>query len=94
MWDWYQSFVVVCESQREKSKKASPSKGKQASRDAAQEKGKGKDRDVEDEDGQWALETHARFIRALHELDHIGLIRHTGRKKDCVIRTVWEGEYE
>jgi origin recognition complex subunit 3 len=47
-----------------------------------------------DEDGGWRLKTQARFMRALHELDYVGLIRHTGRKKDCVMRTVWEGEWE
>ncbi|KIM52561.1 hypothetical protein SCLCIDRAFT_18127 [Scleroderma citrinum Foug A] len=36
----------------------------------------------------WRLEVQARFIRALHELDYIGFIKHTGRKRDHVLRTV------
>lgn len=36
----------------------------------------------------WRLEVQARFIRALHELDYVGFIKHTGRKRDHVLRTV------
>jgi len=36
----------------------------------------------------WRLEAQARFIRALHELDYVGFIKHTGRKRDHVLRTV------
>jgi origin recognition complex subunit 3 len=129
VWDWYESFVAVCEDQREESKKAAarrkarqggsrsptkasrnksrPSRGTAAS--PVKPKRKGKDvappddddsderdrfRNEEEDDGEWGLQTQARFMRALHELDYIGLIRHTGRKKDCVMRTVWEGEWE
>jgi origin recognition complex subunit 3 len=49
--------------------------------------------DSAEEDG-WNQQVHTRFMRALHELDYVGLIQHTGRKKDCVIRTVWEQEWE
>ena len=43
----------------------------------------------EAEEGQsWRLEAQARFIRALHELDYVGFIKHTGRKRDHVQRTV------
>jgi origin recognition complex subunit 3 len=57
-------------------------------------KGKGKETEVmmgEDEDGEdWKLEVQARFIRALHELDYLGFIKHTGRKRDHVLRTLFE----
>ncbi|PCH37494.1 hypothetical protein WOLCODRAFT_134564 [Wolfiporia cocos MD-104 SS10] len=42
----------------------------------------------EEEVEEWRVEVHARFIRALHELDHMGFVKHTGRKADHVIRTV------
>jgi origin recognition complex subunit 3 len=32
----------------------------------------------------------ARFIRALHELDHMGFVRHAGRKADHITRTVFD----
>ena len=44
----------------------------------------------EEEIEKWRLEVRARFIRALHELDYIGLIKHTGRKADHVMRTVFD----
>jgi hypothetical protein len=122
VWDWYESFATVCETQREKEKTAqSPAKSKKhaaespskrrspakargkPSKSASPTKDKGKEKaDVEGEDSTerdrdeevWTRQTHARFIRALHELDYLGLIRHTGRKKDCVMRTVWEGQWD
>ncbi|KAF7353752.1 Origin recognition complex subunit 3-like [Mycena venus] len=68
--------------------KGSPAKGK----------GKGKGKKVEaeaeaDEDERWKLGVQARFMRALHELDYLGFIKHTsrgggGRKGEYVLRTV------
>jgi origin recognition complex subunit 3 len=42
----------------------------------------------EDEEGKWKMEVQARFMRALQELDYLGLMKHTGRKADHVIKTV------
>jgi origin recognition complex subunit 3 len=44
----------------------------------------------EGEGEEWKLEVQARFIRALHELDYLGFVKHTGRKRDHVMRTVFE----
>ena len=44
--------------------------------------------EAEEELESWRLEVQARFIRALHELDYVGFIKHTGRKRDHVQRTV------
>ena len=46
----------------------------------------------EDEEAEekWKLEVRARFIRALHELDYLGFIKHTRRKRDHVLRTVFD----
>jgi len=63
-------------------------------------KGKGKQKvdeeEEEEEDGEsededkWKREVQARFMRALQELDYLGFIKHTGRKADHVIRTVFD----
>ncbi|KAH9000613.1 origin recognition complex subunit 3 N-terminus-domain-containing protein [Lactarius hatsudake] len=39
---------------------------------------------------EWKMHVQARFMRALHTLDLIGLIKHTGRKADHVMRTVFD----
>ncbi|RPD53750.1 hypothetical protein L226DRAFT_469917 [Lentinus tigrinus ALCF2SS1-7] len=44
----------------------------------------------EEEEEQWKNEVQARFIRALHELDYMGFVKHTGRKPDHVIRTIYD----
>ncbi|EKM78495.1 hypothetical protein AGABI1DRAFT_9633, partial [Agaricus bisporus var. burnettii JB137-S8] len=35
-------------------------------------------------------EIQARFIRSLHELDYLGFLKHTGRRKEHVVRTVFD----
>lgn len=90
VYDWFESFAVVLESQREQlmEDKAngmfSPTKGKGKRKEIVDE-----DRNEVDED-KWKMEVHARFIRALHELDYLGFIKHTGRKADHVQRTVFD----
>ncbi|KAG7095809.1 hypothetical protein E1B28_006509 [Marasmius oreades] len=42
-----------------------------------------------DEEG-WDMQVQARFIRALHELDYMGFIKHTKRKQDSVLRTIFD----
>ena len=49
----------------------------------------GEEADEEAEE-KWKLEVRARFIRALHELDYLGFIKHTRRKRDHVLRTVFD----
>lgn len=100
VWDWFQSFMLVCEGQRERERESrSPAKGqgkRRELRSPTKDKGKGKQKDVdadeESDEEAWKLEVQARFMRALHELDYVGLIKHTGRKADHVMRTIWEGE--
>jgi origin recognition complex subunit 3 len=113
VWDWYQSFALVCEVQREREqggkgkaktdgKEArSPQKSKTKTKTPTKGKVKGKEKELppesEDEvqeegEESWKLQVQARFMRALHELDLLGFIKHTGRKTDHVMRTVWLGE--
>ncbi|KAF5313494.1 hypothetical protein D9611_008637 [Ephemerocybe angulata] len=117
VYDWYEAFQVVLETQREELIKAkapqkkgrkgkeskSPKKKGKAGSESPRKKGKGKQPQVEEEDDEeeqgeaeeeaeekWKLEVQARFIRALHELDYLGFIKHTKRRVDHVLRTVFE----
>ncbi|THU95492.1 hypothetical protein K435DRAFT_966374 [Dendrothele bispora CBS 962.96] len=70
----------------------------EASATRGRSKGKGKARENQASDGEksehseekWNLEVQARFMRALHELDYLGFIKHTGRKPDHVLRTAFD----
>jgi len=104
VYDWFESFAVVLESQRQKMKKerladsaggigSTPRKGR------GKGKSKGKQRQVEadenmeggeEDEEKWKMEMQARFIRALHELDYLGFVKHTGRKADHVLRAVFD----
>lgn len=44
----------------------------------------------DEEEERWKMEVQARFMRSLHELDYLGFIKHTGRKADHVLRTVFD----
>ncbi|EED84139.1 predicted protein [Postia placenta Mad-698-R] len=41
----------------------------------------------------WRIEVQVRFIRALHELDYLGVVKPTGRKADHVVRTLYNVVY-
>ncbi|KAJ7031086.1 hypothetical protein C8F04DRAFT_960819 [Mycena alexandri] len=92
VYDWFDNFRMVLEGQREALEEAASSGGK------TKGKGKGKkvvkkEEDAEEEEEKWKLAVQARFIRALHELDYLGFIKHTsrgggGRKGEFVGRTV------
>ncbi|EPQ51812.1 hypothetical protein GLOTRDRAFT_80817 [Gloeophyllum trabeum ATCC 11539] len=97
VYDWYEAFALELETQRKEMRKrlaaeAGPSTPKK-------NKGKGKARELDeqmemdgedDDEEQWRMQIQARFIRALHELDYAGFIKHTGRKADHVLRTVFD----
>ncbi|KAK7049822.1 Origin recognition complex subunit 3 [Paramarasmius palmivorus] len=74
-------------------KRGSPRKSGSPTKKSAN---KGKQKDVQQEEvdeldeEQWRMQVHARFIRALHELDYLGFIKHTKRKQDHVLRTVFD----
>ena len=103
-YDWFESFAVVLETQKERLKDKKKSQARSPTKHTAKGKGKGKGKGKaneaesqnvvesgeEDDDEEWQQELHARFIRALHELDYMGFIKHTGRKADHVFRTVYD----
>ncbi|KAF7965177.1 hypothetical protein HWV62_45264 [Athelia sp. TMB] len=104
VYDWYESFGQVLETQQEQTRRPkvkTPKKRQSAS--PRKPRGKGKQRQLEDLDEEegdeqgdeeaeekWKVEVQARFMRALHELDYLGFIKHTGRKADHVLRTVFD----
>lgn len=92
VFDWFESFTVVLEAQKRHARNGSarealtrtPTRRRHAEDDE-------KNREESEEQlGKWRLEVQARFIRSLHELDYVGLIKHTGRKVDHVMRTVFD----
>ncbi|KAH9910496.1 uncharacterized protein BXZ73DRAFT_58354 [Epithele typhae] len=97
VFDWFESFALVLENQREHLRRrvrvadgdGKTSKGK--GRAAAATDGEDEDEEVgEEAEEAWKVEVQARFVRALHELDYMGFVRHTGRKADHVIRTIYD----
>ena len=91
VFDWYQSFAVVLETQREKGSEAGNQK--QAGdfpSDGATDGRRQSDEGGQSEDEKWGMEVQARFIRGVHDLDLVGFLKHTGRKPDHVARTVFD----
>lgn len=89
VFDWFESFTVVLETQK---RHASDVSAREALPRTPSRR-KGKQRQVEESEEElekWRLEVQARFIRSLHELDYVGLIKHTGRKADHVMRTIFD----
>ncbi|KAG2040662.1 origin recognition complex subunit 3 N-terminus-domain-containing protein [Suillus americanus] len=97
VYDWFESFVGFLEARKRRVGKTHiPDGVNGTSRTPSRKKGKQKQVEVEDvdegagEDEEWLMEVQARFIRALQELDYLGFIKHTGRKVDHVMRTVFD----
>jgi origin recognition complex subunit 3 len=74
VYDWYESFSQVIESQR-----SHLAPGDEGESDGHM-----------DEEEEWKMHVQARFVRALHTLDFVGLVKHTGRKAEHVMRTVYD----
>ena len=74
VYDWYESFSQVIESQRSHLAPTADSEGHVD----------------EGDDEEWKMHVQARFVRALHTLDFVGLVKHTGRKAEHVMRTVYD----
>lgn len=95
VFDWYQSFAGVLETQRDRGLEIEDQQAGGSSSDVAvdghRESNDGENRDgPEVEDERWGMEVQARFIRGVHELDFMGFLKHTGRKPDHVARTVFD----
>ncbi|EIW58150.1 uncharacterized protein TRAVEDRAFT_71854 [Trametes versicolor FP-101664 SS1] len=122
VYDWFESFAVVLETQRRKLRKRaqlatqttprSQRNGSRRSRSTPKRRAGRADTDMdvdgdetqngdesddgedeemdEEEEEKWKIEVQARFLRALHELDYMGFVKHTGRKPDHVVRTIYD----
>ena len=105
VYDWFESFQTILETQRmellssktrsinNKSRKTqTPSPRKRSKKTKQQEQPPAAAAETEEELERWKVEVNARFIRALHELDYLGFIKHTKRKgkADHVLRTVFD----
>ena len=94
VYDWFESFQTILETQRKELKARSANGGVQPSTSSPRKRGKLKQPPPETEEilERWKIEVHARFIRALHELDYLGFIKHTKRKAkaDHVLRTLFD----
>lgn len=96
VYDWFESFQTILETQRKELKARSANGGLQiqASTSSPRKRGKLKQQPPETEETleRWKIEVNARFIRALHELDYLGFIKHTKRKAkaDHVLRTLFD----
>lgn len=91
IFDWYQSFAVVLETQRERG--LGTGNQKQTSgfpSDGAVDECRHSDEGGQSEDEEWGMEVQARFIRGVHDLDLMGFLKHTGRKPDHVARTIFD----
>ena len=76
VYDWYESFSQVIESQRSHLAPAT---------DGGENGAQG-----DEEEEEWKMHVQARFMRALHTLNFVGLVKHTGRKAEHVMRTVYD----
>ncbi|KAK7035839.1 origin recognition complex subunit 3-like protein [Favolaschia claudopus] len=96
VYDWFDHFRTVLEGQRARViRTSSPTKGKGKGKGKGKAKKVGDDVDMDggDSEEKWKLSVQARFIRALHELDYLGFVKHTsrgggGRKGEFVLKTV------
>ena len=98
VFDWYQSFAAILETQREQGSEMEGQRRISNSRSdgVAYDRGQSDDDEITQEhreevdDEKWGMEVQARFIRGVHELDFMGFLKHTGRKPDHVARTVFD----
>ena len=94
VYDWFESFQTILETQRMELEARSANDGVQTRTPSPRKRGKMKQPLPETEESleRWKIEVHARFIRALHELDYLGFIKHTKRKAkaDHVLRTLFD----
>ncbi|KLO06741.1 hypothetical protein SCHPADRAFT_882487 [Schizopora paradoxa] len=102
--DWYESFAGALEADRSARGSDKPSKETPSRRGRALEttprrrKGRGRGASPDDPEGSdeemdddaWKMEMHVRFLRGVQELDFMGFLKHTKRKAEHVLKTVYE----
>ena len=103
VYDWFESFQTILETQRmelgthskndkkRRTRTRTPSPRKRGNNNKKQQQ-QPPPAETEEALERWRVEVNARFIRALHELDYLGFIKHVKRKgkADHVLRTVFD----
>ena len=103
VYDWFESFQTILETQRmelrtrskndkrRQTRTRTPSSRKRDSDNMKQQQ-QPPPAETEEALERWRVEVNARFIRALHELDYLGFIKHIKRKgkADHVLRTLFD----
>ena len=104
VYDWFESFQTILETQRmelktrndnnkkRQTRTRTPSPRKRGNKMKQQFEQQQSAAETEETLERWKVEVNARFIRALHELDYLGFIKHTKRKGkvDHVMRTLFD----
>lgn len=93
VYDWFQSFAVALEEEERLTGDNVSTGERQDSMDAGPSSpSKRRRRGVtsQEEREKRTREMQARFMRAVHELDYLGFIKPTGRKRDHVMKTVFD----
>jgi origin recognition complex subunit 3 len=93
VYDWFESFKIVLDAQRLHLQEMMATNTDDTISPRKRGSGKAKKpepKTTEKNEEEWAVEVQARFVRAMHELDYIGFIKHTGRKADHLVRTVFD----
>jgi origin recognition complex subunit 3 len=89
VYDWFESFKIVLDAQRLHLQELADDAISPRKRGSGKAK-KPQPKTTEKDEEEWTVEVQARFVRAMHELDYLGFIKHTGRKADHLMRTVFE----
>ena len=82
MYDWFESFASVLEADNNAGEGGKGGKGKKR-KNGGEEQGGGGVLVGGKEEAQ------ARFMRAFHELDFLGLLKGTKRREDCCLKTLF-----
>ncbi|KIO20555.1 hypothetical protein M407DRAFT_245763 [Tulasnella calospora MUT 4182] len=95
VYDWYETFSVGLEGEKELVAVRGQANGRAAAKGGKKKKGakvdeEEEEEDDDDDDDEATKKLEARFLRCFHEFDYLGLLRHSGRKVDHVMRTVYE----
>jgi origin recognition complex subunit 3 len=105
VYDWFESFQTILETQRMELKTRNDNKKRQTRTRTPSPRKRGNNKkkqqleeqqqaaaETEEASERWKVEVNARFIRALHELDYLGFVKHTKRKGkvDHVMRTLFD----
>jgi origin recognition complex subunit 3 len=90
IYDWYDSFAMALEGETDNDGDSmdvdeTPTKSKGKGKEKAPPKGKRTEHEAERK-----REVQARFMRSMHELEFVGFLKHTGRKADHVVKTVFD----